>query len=114
MARCQKKITDKIAEKCADYVISLKGNQKTIHDEVKEVFDHTLDQGYCEAYKIKHVEYDTEIGHGRIEKRKCYLCTNIDWLSEKTEWTNLNAVGMLVCERTEKKQIRNLLNPDTF
>ena len=40
---------------------------------------------------------------GRIEKRKCYLCTNIDWLSEKTEWTNLNAVGMLVCERTEKK-----------
>ena len=100
---CQKKITDKISEKCADYVISLKGNQKTIHDEVKEVFDHTLDQGYCEAYKIKHVEYDTEIGHGRIEKRKCYLCTNIDWLSEKTEWTNLNAVGMLVCERTEKK-----------
>ena len=100
---CQKKITDKISEKCADYVISLKGNQKTIHDEVKEVFEHTLDQGYCEAYKIKHVEYDTEIGHGRIEKRKCYLCTNIDWLSEKTEWTNLNAVGMLVCERTEKK-----------
>ena len=100
---CQKKITDKIAEKCADYVISLKENQKTIHDEVKEVFDHTLDQGYCEVYKIKQVEYDTEIGHGRIEKRKCYLCTNIDWLSEKTEWTNLNAVGMLICERTEKK-----------
>ena len=70
---------------------------------MKEVFEHTLDQGYCEAYKIKHVEYDTEIGHGRIEKRKCYLCTNIDWFSEKTEWTNLNAVGMLVCERTEKK-----------
>ena len=44
---------------------------------------------------------------GRIEKRKCYLCTNIDWLSEKSEWTNLNAVGMLVCERTEKwKEIR--------
>ena len=40
---------------------------------------------------------------GGIEKRKCYLCTNIDWLSEKSEWTNLNAVGMLVCERTEKK-----------
>ena len=51
---------------------------------------------------------------GRIEKCKCYLCTNIDWLSEKTEGTNLNTVGMLVCERTEKKQIRNLLNPDTF
>ena len=41
--------------------ISLKGNQKTIHDEMKEVFDHTLDQGYCESYKIKNVEYDSEI-----------------------------------------------------
>ena len=100
---CQKKITDKITEKKADYLISLKGNQKTIHDEVKEVFEHSFDQKHCEYYKIRHVQYDNEIGHGRIEKRKCYLCTNIDWLSEKSEWTNLNAVGMLVCERTEKK-----------
>ena len=28
---------------------------------------------------------------------------NIDWLSEKDEWANLNGVGMLVCERTVKK-----------
>ena len=100
---CQKKITDKITEKKADYLISLKGNQKTTYDEVKEVFEHSSDQKHCEYYKIKHVQYNNEIGHGRIEKRKCYLCTNIDWLSEKNEWANLNAVGMLVCERTEKK-----------
>ena len=100
---CQKKITDKITEKKADYLISLKGNQKATYDEVKEVFEHSFDQKHCEYYKIKYVQYDNEIGHGRIEKRKCYLCTNIDWLSEKSEWTNLNAVGMLVCERTEKK-----------
>ena len=28
---------------------------------------------------------------------------DIDWLSEKDEWANLNGVGMLVCERTVKK-----------
>jgi len=28
-----------------------------------------------------NVEYSIEIGHGRIEKRTCYLCTNIDWLA---------------------------------
>ena len=28
---------------------------------------------------------------------------NIDWLSEKDEWANLNGVGMLVCEKTVKK-----------
>ena len=100
---CQKKITKKITEKEADYLISIKGNQKTMYNEVKEFFEYSLEQNHCEYYKIKHVQYDNEIGHGRIEKRKCYLCTNIDWLSEKSEWTNLNAVGMLVCERTEKK-----------
>ena len=57
--------------------ISLKGNQKTIHDDVKEVFDHTLDQGYCEAYKIKHVEYDTEIGLKEGLKNVNVICVQI-------------------------------------
>ena len=33
---CQKKIVEKIAEKEAEYVISLKGNQQSIHRDVKE------------------------------------------------------------------------------
>ena len=28
----------------------------------KEVFNHQFDLGYYESYKIKHVEYDAEIG----------------------------------------------------
>ena len=35
---CQKKIVEKIAEKKAEYVISLKGNQQSIHRDVKEFF----------------------------------------------------------------------------
>lgn len=50
-------------------------------------FDHSFDKDYGEKYKIKHIEYDIEIGHGRIEKRTCYLCTNLDWLAEKAEWS---------------------------
>lgn len=60
------------------------------------------------------MQYDNEIGRGRIEKRKCYLCTNIDWLAERMEWTNFNAVGMSVCERIEKKSGKNLLKLDIF
>ena len=52
---CQKKITDKITEKKADYLILLKGNQKATYDEVKEVFEHSFDQKHCEYYKIIHV-----------------------------------------------------------
>ena len=30
---CQKKIVEKITEKKSDYLISLKGNQSTLHDD---------------------------------------------------------------------------------
>ncbi len=91
---CQKKI----AEKKADYVISLKGNQQSIHNDVKDFFDHLFDKQRFEQYKIQHLEYDIEIGHSRIEKRECYLCTNRGWLAEKAQWNKLNAVGMIRCE----------------
>ena len=39
---CQKKIAKEITEADADYVLALKGNQETVHQEVKEFLDHTL------------------------------------------------------------------------
>ena len=94
----------KIAEKKSDYVFSLKGNQEKIHDDVKDFFtSHELDEKYCERYKIQKYEGELEIGHGRIEKREGFLCTNIKWLEGKAEWPNLKAVGMVRCHRTEKK-----------
>ena len=89
---CQKKIVEKIAEKEAEYVISLKGNQQSIHRDVKEFFEHPCDDAYCQCYHIQRGEYTIEIGHGRIEKRTCYLCGDIDWLSEKDEWKILMAL----------------------
>lgn len=100
---CQKKIAEKITEKKSNYVISLKGNQEKIHADAKSLFEHELDEQYCERYKIQHTESEIEFGHGRIEKRSSYLCTNLRWLEEKSEWTNLNGIGMVVSERTDKK-----------
>ena len=101
---CQKKIAGKITEKKSDYVFSLKGNQEKIYDDVKAFFtSHELDEKYCERYKIQKYEGELEIGHGRIEKRDGFLCTNIKWLEGKAEWPNLKAVGMVRCQRTEKK-----------
>ncbi len=50
---CQKKIAEKIVEKKADYLFSLKGNQEKIHEDVKDFFNHELDEKYCERYKIQ-------------------------------------------------------------
>lgn len=101
---CQKKIAGKITEKKSDYVFSLKGNQEKIHDDVKDFFtEHELDEKYCNRYRIQKYEGEVEIGHGRIEKRECFLCTNIKWLEGKDDWSNLKAVGMIRCHRTVKK-----------
>src|SRR5512137_2516023 len=39
---CQKKIAKEIMEADADYVLALKGNQETVHQEVKSFLDATL------------------------------------------------------------------------
>ena len=112
---CQKKIAGKITEKKSDYVFSLKGNQEKIYDDVKDFFtSHELDEKYCERYKIQKYEGELEIGHGRIEKRDGFLCTDIKWLEGKAEWPNLKAVGMVRCQRTEKKTGKESLETRFF
>ena len=99
---CQKKIAEKIVEKKADYLFSLKGNQGKIHEDVKEFFSHELDEKYCGRYRIQGLSCGVEKDHGRIEKREYYLCTNLKWLEEKDEWKNLGAIGMVRSQRLTK------------
>ena len=98
----QKKIAEKIVEKKADYLFSLKGNQEKIHEDVKEFFNHELDEKYCDRYKIQNLSCGVEKDHGRIEKRDYYPSTNLKWLEEKDEWKNLGAVGMVRTHRMTK------------
>jgi len=81
---CQKDIAEKIIEKGADYVLALKGNQTSLHEDVKLYFESLH----------KTCDFDTlEKGHGRIEKREYFLETDIDWLTQKPDWKGLRAIG---------------------
>ena len=90
---CQKEIVREIVEKEADYVISLKGNQGNLHWAIKEYLD------WAERIGFKEIGYDydetLEKGHGRIEKRRCWVTEEIGWLAEKEEWKNLKSVVMV-------------------
>ncbi|MGP1532067.1 MAG: hypothetical protein ACTTI5_07745 [Treponema sp.] len=48
----------------------------------------------CEKYGIQKLDCETEIGHGRIEKREYYLCTALKWFIDKKDWVNLKGIGM--------------------
>jgi len=102
---CQKNIAGKIVEKKADYVLALKGNHGTLHDDVKLFFTTEREKSKSIYITDKHDEIDT--GHGRIEKRECWVSDKLDWLEQKEEWKNLKTVVMVeeTRETGKKKSI---------
>jgi predicted transposase YbfD/YdcC len=93
----QKDIAEKIIEKGADYVLALKGNQTSLHEDVALYFEQEkLACGFCTHEK----------GHGRIEKREYFLETDIDWLSQKPDWKGLRAIGAVRSRVEEKGAVR--------
>ncbi len=91
---CQKQIAEKVCGKGAEYVLGLKANQPALLEEVKL---------YFETETVSSTEQTLEKDHGRIEKREYYLETDIDWLQSKSEWRNLNGIGMVRTSVTSTK-----------
>ena len=88
-AGCQKKIVRKILKRGAGYIISLKGNQSTMHDEIRAFMQ---DPAFRKKFrKAKTVDN----GHGRVETRTCWQTDDIDWFEDRDKWTGLRSVCMV-------------------
>ena len=94
---CQTEIAAQIIEQGGDYVLALKGNQSTLHEDVKSFFQ---DPKLHEDQDIPiHQEETTDGDHGRIEIRR-YRCTSeIPWLDEKGRWKGLRSICEVESER---------------
>jgi predicted transposase YbfD/YdcC len=90
---CQKEIAKKIIEKEADYVLSLKGNHSTLHEDVKLFLETEILKNQSNAISDTYESVDA--GHGRIETRKCWVSDELDWLEQKAEWLGLNTIAMI-------------------
>jgi predicted transposase YbfD/YdcC len=100
----QKKTVEKIVkEKKADYVVALKGNHETLHQEVVDYFKYVEENGFRDE-KIQ--SYRTlEKGHGRIEERLYYYSTDINWLEARKDWKKMTGIGMVIRKvQTGEKQ----------
>ena len=97
---CQKKIVEKIIDRGGDYVISLKGNQGNLHDDVKLFLETEKQRNFC---KTPHDYYETvEKGHGRVETRRYWITDKIDWLDPEQKWKGLMSIGLVESERYVK------------
>lgn len=94
----QKDIAAKIRERKADYVLALKGNQGTLHEDVKDFFDDPVLSNECPVHT------DTHLGHGRIEERVCRVADARSWLAERHPgWDDLITIAQVSATRTDKK-----------
>lgn len=108
---CQTDIVDKIVERKANYVLAVKGNQKTLHTDLQLTFDHLA---------ISSLHETNDVGHGRIEKRVCSVSKNLDLLVSIGSWKDAQAVAKIestvytkVRGRTERSTRYYITNLDT-
>ena len=80
----QKEIAKKIIDKGADYILSLKENQKTLYNDVKLYIDDICKD--TDVINSSSYHKTVEKGHGRIEVRKCVI-------SEETSGCVRNRTG---------------------
>jgi len=90
---CQRDIASKIIDEGADYVLALKGNQGNLYEDVKLYFEWAIKDGFKE---ISYDFYETIDGdHGRIETRRYWITSEIEWIHDKGKWKGLKSIGMV-------------------
>jgi predicted transposase YbfD/YdcC len=94
---CQRNIARKIIAKKADYIIALKGNQGTLHEDVKVFVAEQKTNGFKDATISQHETVDGD--HGRIETRTCTAIHDVEWLRERHDWPGLQGVAMVESSR---------------
>jgi predicted transposase YbfD/YdcC len=105
---CQKNIAKEIIEADADYVLALKGNQETVHEEVKTFLDAALAERQgprlpraklSQAAATLAAWETVEKDHGRLETRRYYQSEDLGWFADQAKWEGLRSVGMVEATR---------------
>ena len=94
---CQKEIAKKIVEGQGDYVLAVKGNNKNLYEDLQLFFKDSVEE------KTKDIDYyeTFDCDHGRLDRRKYWITSNIEWLDGKDRWKGLKSIGMSITESTK-------------
>lgn len=97
---CQTEIAEQIVDQDGDYVLSLKGNQGQLHEDVQEMFT------YFEQVEFDDISHDyhktVNKDHGRLEVRECWTFNPHQWAQyfrTLDKWKGLQSVAMLRAQR---------------
>lgn len=90
---CQKDIARKIVEGGGDYLLAVKDNHKTLHEDVRFFFEDAIAQDDPKLVKLDQPQVEAD--HGRIETRQVWASAEVAWLKQLGhDWTGIEG---LVC-----------------
>lgn len=94
---CQKKTLEKIREKGADFVVTVKGNQETLYETIYETFEGLGAENYppekCDSNQT------VTITRGREEERLVVVTEVPESISQRKGWEEVQSIGMVYRHR---------------
>ena len=93
---CQKDIARQITDRKGHYVLALKVNQQGLYQDVQMCMDDGIGHGFPGVHDF----YETvEKGHGRLEVRRVWTTSAVEWLQKRHDWPALASLTAVERER---------------
>ena len=89
---CQNDTARAIREAGADYLMTVKTNQPSLHEDVRLLMDDP-------QTSADDVNETIDGDHGRIETRRAEIVHDVGWLAEQHGWPDLAAIGKITSRR---------------
>jgi len=90
---CQVNIAQAIVDADANYVLAVKGNQKSLYGSIWRYFEDHLSDNFARVTVDCHRTH--ERGHGRDETRLYFTC-EVSEICDQQRWPQLTAIGMAI------------------
>jgi predicted transposase YbfD/YdcC len=95
----QTAIAEQIVKAGGDYVLAVKDNHPTLADSIRR---HLEEMILTKFDGVEHVYHETtDAGHGRIDTRRVWATSELDWLKRRGEWKKLSSVTVVESIRRE-------------
>jgi len=110
---CQKDTVKEILNGGADYVLSVKGNQKELYNDIKDMIDFKCNDKYEQINAPIEKTTKIEKSHGRIEKRTALVTQEVQWLQDRNEWLGVSTIGAIITDSQTRYYISSrVLSPE--
>ena len=87
---CQTHLAETIRRGGGHYLLSVKTNQPTLHEDAAALFAHVADERICSVDEAPRpvVEGYQEVhkDHGRIETQTVLVCRQLQWMTSGKSW----------------------------